>query len=58
MAYIGNIPTKGENNSFKLLDNIKTYTETFDGSSSSVINNGADSINVNNHRFVQGQRVV
>ena len=58
MAYIGNIPTKGENNSFKLLDNIKTYTETFDGSSSSVINNGADSINVNNHRFIQGQRVV
>ena len=58
MAYIGNIPAKGENNSFKLLDNIKTYTETFDGSSSSVINNSADSINVNNHRFVQGQRVV
>ena len=57
MAYIGNSPAIGQNKSFRILDDIKSYVETFDGSSSSVINNSADSINVKNHRFLQAQRV-
>ena len=32
MAYIGNIPATAEDNSFKILDDISTYTLTFDGS--------------------------
>ena len=38
MAYIGYRPVSGDNNSFRVLDDIKTHTFTFDGSSSSVIN--------------------
>ena len=31
MAYIGQRPTTGENNSFKVLDDVTSYTLTFDG---------------------------
>ena len=57
MPYIGNSPATGENNSFKILDDIKTYTLTFDGSSASVVSVGDDTITSNNHRFITAQRV-
>ena len=58
MAYIGNLPATGQNNSFRLLDDITSYTLTFDGSSASVVNSSDKTIESANHRFVQGQRVV
>ena len=57
MSYLGNQPATGENNSFKILDDITSYTLTFDGSSSSVVSLADDTITYNNHRFVTGQRV-
>lgn len=57
MAYIGQRPTTGENNSFKVLDDIVSYTLTFDGSSSSIVSSADDTITYNSHRFVNGQRV-
>ncbi|QPX47966.1 tail fiber protein [Synechococcus phage S-SRM01] len=55
--YIGNSPTDGENNSFKLIDSLASVTKTFDGSSASVVSTIDDSIVINNHPFVTGQRV-
>ena len=57
MAYLGNIPSSGTEESFKLLDDIKTYTLTFDGSSASAVSTGNDSIIKNKHRFLTGQKV-
>ena len=57
MAYLGNIPSSGTEESFKLLDDIKTYTLTFDGSSASAVSTGNDSIIKNKHRFLSGQKV-
>ena len=57
MAYIGLRPTAGENNSFRILDTLSTFTATFDGSSASVVSLGSDTINIPEHRFVTGQRV-
>jgi hypothetical protein len=57
MAYIGNIPATGEDNSFKILDDISTYTLTFDGSSASVVSTSNNTITQNSHRFITGQRV-
>ena len=57
MAYIGNIPATGEDNSFKILDDISTYTLTFDGSSASVVSTSDNTITQNSHRFITGQRV-
>ena len=57
MAYIGLKPTAGENNSFRILDTLSSFTATFDGSSSSIIDLGADTINIPSHRFLTGQRV-
>ena len=35
MPYLGNIPVAGDHvNNFKVLDDISSYTETFDGSAS------------------------
>jgi hypothetical protein len=56
-VYLGNQPSTGENNSFKILDDIKTYTLTFDGSSSSVVSTSDNTITQNEHRFITGQRV-
>ena len=36
MPYIGQRPATGEANSFKILDEISSYTLTFDGSSAGV----------------------
>ena len=57
MAYIGQRPTTGENNSFKVLDDITSYTLTFDGSSAAVVSDANDTISHNSHRFVNGQQV-
>ena len=57
MAYIGHSPSTGEDNNFKILDDISSYTLTFDGSSSSVVSTSDETIYSYNHRFVQGQRV-
>ena len=57
MSYLGNQPAAGENNSFKILDDISSYTLTFDGSSSSVVSLTDDTIYSYQHRFITGQRV-
>ena len=57
MAYIGLKPTAGENNSFRILDTLSSFTATFDGSSSSIVDLGSDTISIPEHRFLTGQRV-
>ena len=58
MPYLGNNHIVGDSvNNFKVLDDISTYTATFDGSASSVVSTSAETIKVVDHRFVQGQRV-
>ena len=57
MPYIGQSPATGEANSFKTLDNIASYTLTFDGSGASTVSLANDTITERNHRFVTGQRV-
>jgi hypothetical protein len=57
MAYIGLKPTAGENNSFRILDTLSSFTATFDGSSASIVSLAADTINIPEHRFLTGQRV-
>ena len=58
MGYYGYQPSVGEHNdTFKILDDISSYTLTFDGSSAAVVSAGNDTITYNSHRFVQGQRV-
>jgi len=57
MAYIGHSPSTGEDNNFKILDDISSYTLTFDGSSSSVVSASDDTIYSYDHRFITGQRV-
>ena len=57
MAYIGLKPTAGENNSFRILDTLSSFTATFDGSDSTIVSLAADTINIPEHRFLTGQRV-
>ena len=58
MPYIGNDHYQGDSTSnFKVLDDIKSYTATFDGSSSLIVDLTDDSIEIPSHRFLQGQRV-
>ena len=57
MAYIGLKPTAGENNSFRILDTLSSFTATFDASSASIVTLGSDTIRIDSHRFVTGQRV-
>ena len=54
MGYIGQKPAAGENNSFKILDDISSYTLTFNPAN---VDLSADTLTQNDHRFVQGQRV-
>ena len=56
MAYLGNRAATGENNSFKILDDL-AFTTTFDGSNAAVVSQSADTITINNHRFLTGSRV-
>tara|TARA_B100001059_G_scaffold229985_1_gene263476 strand:- start:581 stop:4594 length:4014 start_codon:yes stop_codon:yes gene_type:complete len=57
MPYIGQRPATGEANSFKILDEISSYTLTFDGSDAAVVSVANDTITAREHRFVTGQRV-
>ena len=58
MPYIGNPAVVGDStNTFKLLDDIASYTLTFNGSSASVVSVANDTLTFNNHRFVNIQRV-
>ena len=58
MPYLGNQHIVGDSvNNFKVLDDISTYTATFDGSASSVVSTANETIRILKHRFVQGQRV-
>ena len=57
MPYLGQSPSKGDENNFKILDDISSYTLTFDGSDSSVVSAANDTITTLNHRFITGQRV-
>ena len=58
MAYLGNQPIVGEStNNFKILDDISTFTFTFDGSSANIVSVANDTIVASNHRFITGQRV-
>jgi len=56
MAYLGNRNATGENNSFKILDDL-AFTTTFNGSDGNIVNHVADTITINNHRFLTGSRV-
>ena len=58
MSYIGNQPTYGDTTSnFKILDDIASYIQTFDGSSVSVVSLGDETLTFNIHRFITAQRV-
>jgi len=57
MAYIGLKPTAGENNSFRILDTLSSFTATFDGSSATIVSLASDTIRIPEHRFLTGQRV-
>mgnify|MGYP001164861165 CR=1 FL=1 len=58
MPYLGNVIQLGNHSgNFKVLDDIKTHTATFDGSASSVVSTSNDTIRIAKHRFIQGQRV-
>ena len=57
MSYIGQQPATGDNNSFRILDSISSYTQTFDGSSSAVVSTANSTLTFTGHRFITGQRV-
>ena len=58
MPYIGNNHIAGDHvNNFKVLDDISSYTATFDSSAASVVDTTNNTIRIVEHRFVQGQRV-
>ena len=58
MAYLGNQPIVGDStNKFKILDDISSFTLTFDGSSASVVSVANDTLSIGNHRFITGQKV-
>ena len=58
MPYIGNQAVVGDSaNTFKLLDDISTFTLTFDGSSTDVVSVANNTLTFANHRFITGQRV-
>ena len=55
MAYLGHRPATGDNNSFKILDDISSYTLTFDPTTA--VNLTTEIITKKEHRFIQGQKV-
>ena len=58
MPYIGRNHIAGDHTSnFKVLDDISSYTETFDGSSTNVVSTANETLRIVEHRFIQGQRV-
>ena len=58
MAYLGNAPVVGDStNSFRLLDDIASFTLTFDATDTAVVSIANDTLSFTNHRFVNGQKV-
>ena len=58
MAYLGNQPVVGDStNTFKTLDNIASFTLTFDATDTDVVSISGNTLTFNNHRFVNLQRV-
>ena len=58
MPYIGRNHIAGDHTSnFKVLDDISSYTATFDGSSTNVVSTANETLRIPEHRFIQGQRV-
>ena len=58
MAYLGNAPVVGDStNSFRLLDDIASFTVTFDATDTSIVSISGDTLSFTNHRFVTGQKV-
>ena len=58
MPYIGNPAVVGDStNTFRLLDDITSFTVTFDATDSDVVSISGDTLTFNNHRFVTGQKV-
>ena len=59
MAYLGNKPATGENNAFRILDDISSHVVSFNGSSASVVSVSADTITIagSEHRYITGQKV-
>ena len=58
MPYIGRNHIAGDHTSnFKVLDDISSYTATFNGSLATIISTSDETIRIPEHRFIQGQRV-
>ena len=58
MPYIGNPAVVGDSaNTFRLLDDITSFTVTFDATDSDVVSISGDTLTFSNHRFVTGQKV-
>ena len=58
MPYIGRNHIAGDHTSnFKVLDDISSYTATFDGSSTNIVSTANETLRIVEHRFIQGQRV-
>ena len=58
MPYIGRNHIAGDHTSnFKVLDDISSYTATFDGSATAVVSTSDETLRIAQHRFIQGQRV-
>ena len=58
MPYIGNYHVTGDTASnFRLLDDISSFTQTFNGGTASIVDVSNDRIKLPEHRFVTGQRV-
>ena len=58
MPYIGNPAGVGDSaNTFRLLDDITSFTVTFDPTDDGVLSVSGDTLTFNNHRFVTGQKV-
>ena len=58
MPYIGRNHIAGDHTSnFKVLDDISSYTATFNGSLATIVSTTDNTIRVPEHRFIQGQRV-
>ena len=51
MPYIGNSHVVGDHiNNFKVLDDISSYTATFDGSSTNVVSTSDETLRIIGHR--------
>ena len=59
MPYIGRNHIAGDHTSnFKVLDDISSYTATFNGSLTNVVSTANETLRIPEHRFIHGQRVI